>query len=708
MFRNMKMATKLILGFGSVLVLMVAVGAIGYQALDTAGSGFSEYREFARDTNIAGRVQANLLMVRMNVKDFLITGSQKDIDQFNEYWALVTKFMKEADERIKAPELQALLTKAQKDLDTYHDAFEELVKVRADRNDMVENTLDKLGPRMEKNLSEIMRTADRDGDATAAFRAGNTLRNLLLARLYVTKFLMTNAQAAVDRVQSEFMGMYEELGLLNSAVQDMTRRRLLAETAELAKEYEKTFADVTTLIFDRNKRIVTGTLDALGPVVAHDVEEVKLGIMKQQDVLGPQVQESNDRATMQIIALAVAAIVIGFLITWLIIRTTLRTLGGEPGDLAVMAQQVAVGDLRMKIHDRAMTGSIYQAMGSMIAAEREVVGIAGRLADGDLRVNVRERSENDQLMRALREMVERLGEVVSEVASGAENVSSGSEQMSSSSETLSQGATEQASSVEECSSSMEEMTASINQNADNARQTETIALKAAQDARESGEAVTQTVAAMKEIAGKISIIEEIARQTDLLALNAAVEAARAGEHGKGFAVVASEVRKLAERSQKAAAEINRLSGESTDVAEKAGGLLVKLVPDIQKTADLVQEITAASSEQSAGGGQVNAALQQLDQVVQQNAAASEELASTAEELASQAEQLQSTVAFFQMKENGGGRGRNPGSAPEQTAPSRPALAPATPAGAPSEDGRGLNLALDDESGETDDRHFERF
>jgi methyl-accepting chemotaxis protein len=194
------------------------------------------------------------------------------------------------------------------------------------------------------------------------------------------------------------------------------------------------------------------------------------------------------------------------------------------------------------------------------------------------------------------------------------------------------------------------MSSSIQQNADNARQTDKIASKAAEDARSGGDAVARTVAAMKEVAEKISIIEEIARKTDLLALNAAVEAARAGEHGKGFAVVASEVRKLAERSQTAAAEISLLSTGGVQIAEGAGQLLAKLVPDIQKTAELVREIAASSAEQSTGAGQVNKAIQQLDQVIQQNASASEEMASTAEELSGQAEILQSTIAFFKTGE----------------------------------------------------------
>ncbi|MBX3006779.1 MAG: MCP four helix bundle domain-containing protein [Melioribacteraceae bacterium] len=276
--------------------------------------------------------------------------------------------------------------------------------------------------------------------------------------------------------------------------------------------------------------------------------------------------------------------------------------------------------------------------------------LAELVAAGDLteRLDIDQKDEIGQLAAALNKMVEKLKEVVENVKSASDNVASGSQELSSSSEQMSQGATEQAAAAEEASSSMEQMTSNIKQNADNAQQTEKIALKSSEDAKEGGKAVSETADAMKEIAGKISIIEEIARQTNLLALNAAIEAARAGEHGKGFAVVASEVRKLAERSQTAAAEINQLSASSIKVAERAGEMLKKIVPDIQRTSELVQEITASSNEQNSGAEQINSAIQQLNQVIQQNASTSEEMASTAEELSSQAEQLLDTVSFFKI------------------------------------------------------------
>lgn len=276
------------------------------------------------------------------------------------------------------------------------------------------------------------------------------------------------------------------------------------------------------------------------------------------------------------------------------------------------------------------------------------VEVAEQLAQGDLtiEIDVTSKDEVGQLQRAMKLMIETLRGFAYGIQKAAEQVASGSRAMSSSAEEMSQGASSQASAAEEASSSMEEMVANIRQNADNAVQTEKIALKAAEDARESGHAVAEAVGAIQKIAKKIAVIEDITRQTRMLSLNATIEAARAQEHGKGFAVVASEVRSLAERSQAAATEITQLASSSVVVAEKAGEMLIKLIPNIQKTAELVQEISAASKEQNTGAGQVNRAIQQLDQVTQQNSATSEEISATAEKLASQAEMLQNTVAFF--------------------------------------------------------------
>jgi methyl-accepting chemotaxis protein len=279
------------------------------------------------------------------------------------------------------------------------------------------------------------------------------------------------------------------------------------------------------------------------------------------------------------------------------------------------------------------------------------------VAEGDLTVNIENTSKDEigELLDYLKEMVTKLKEVLTFVSTASDHIATASNQMSSTSQQMSQGSQEQAASAEEISSSMEEMVSNIQQNTDNAQQTEKIALKAAEDIQEGSRSVNQTVESMKKIADKISIIGEIARQTNLLALNAAVEAARAGDHGKGFAVVAAEVRKLAERSQVAAAEINELSSSSVAIADKSGKLLEQIVPNIQSTARLVQEISAASLEQNTGAEQVNNAIQQFNQIIQQNAAASEEMATGSEELSSQADHLRDTISFFKIDKSQGQR-----------------------------------------------------
>jgi methyl-accepting chemotaxis protein len=351
----------------------------------------------------------------------------------------------------------------------------------------------------------------------------------------------------------------------------------------------------------------------------------------------------------------------------LLARSVLRSVGGEPADIAAVAMRIASGDL---------SGS-----GGGTTAARGIDG-------------------------AVSGLTAKLREIIGAVQDSSMNVSEGSNQIAQSSQSLSQGATEQASAMEEISSSMEQMAASIKQNAESAEQTEKIARQAAANGERGGAIVAEAVQAVKEIASKIGIIEEIARQTNLLALNAAIEAARAGEAGKGFAVVASEVRKLAERSQQAAGEITRLSARTVSAAEGTKAIIAEIVPDIQITANLVQEVLSASREQDSGAAQINSALMQLDQVVQRNAAAAEELASTAEELASQARISMNMIAFFKLSAEARGSAPEPGPKPRRAPPPPPAASkPRDIARPPAAKGRATAIAPVADAADSD---FEEF
>jgi methyl-accepting chemotaxis protein len=336
------------------------------------------------------------------------------------------------------------------------------------------------------------------------------------------------------------------------------------------------------------------------------------------------------------------------------VNSTLDAVIGPLNMAAENIDRIAQGDIPAKITEsyNGDFNNIKNNINILIDTLNDITAKAMQVADGDLTVDLKMRSDKDELIRALMNMVKSVSDVVIQVQAAADNIAAASQEMSANAQQVSQGASEQASAAEEVSSSMEEMSSNIQQNTENAQQTEKISIAAAQGMQRVSKSSNDSMKSVKELASKITIIGDIAFQTNILALNAAVEAARAGEHGKGFAVVAAEVRKLAERSKIAAEEIDVLSKTSVELTEEAGKLMIQIIPDVEKTANLVQEITAASLEQNSGANQINNAINQLNQVTQQNASASEEMATGSEELSNQADQLREMISFFKVENEG--------------------------------------------------------
>jgi methyl-accepting chemotaxis protein len=393
--------------------------------------------------------------------------------------------------------------------------------------------------------------------------------------------------------------------------------------------------------------IAAGLLIAtfLGYIISANIHKIIKNIVDETNTLSEAAINGQlaKRADAESINPEFRPIVIG-------INNTLDSITGPLNVAANYVERISKGDIPEAITEdyHGDFNDIKNNLNALIDSQNQIIDKVQLVANGDLTVDLKKRSDKDLLMQSLNDMVKSTSKIISEFQTAAQNISTSSQQMSSTSQQMSQGASEQASSAEEVSSSMEEMVANIMQNTENARQTEKIAVDAADGINKMAVASKQTLDNIKEIADKVSIIGEIARQTNILALNAAVEAARAGEHGRGFAVVAAEVRKLAERSQASAVEIERLTKNSVRITEDAGKMMELIVPEIGKTSKLVQEISAASMEQNSGADQVNNAIQQLNHITQQNAAASEEMATSSEELAGQAEQLMQMISFFDL------------------------------------------------------------
>ncbi len=675
--KNLKLGIKISVGFGLLILIACVLGGLAVVNMRSVeGESTRLAKEYVPEVNVGNAVERASLLTMVEMRGYGYSENKKELDaglrnlgelkralaeakaHSDKYPALVKLREDVGKAQAKATEYEKLINDTASRMEaiagvrrTLDQAATEFVKncegyQSSQSKALIEEIGKGLAPEALKDRAEKVDAITGILDAGTVIRIGN-----YRGQLY------RDPRIIEDAVKG-FAELDHALETLRAKTRNDANLRQLTGIKDATQKYRQALLDFLDN-YKALQELTAKRLDAAGAVQDAAEETAKAALDATQKI-------ANDA----VVSLASASSVM---------------IGG-------LIVAILLGIIVAVVLTKAITGPVIKG-----------VGFAKAMAEGDFTrmLDIDQKDEIGVLASSLNEMVGKLREVVAEVQSASENVASGSEELSASAQSMSQGATEQAASVEEISSSMEQMSSNIKQNAENAQQTQSIAVKAAQDAREGGEAVVSAVAAMKNIAEKISIIEEIARQTNLLALNAAIEAARAGEHGKGFAVVAAEVRKLAERSGSAASEISELSSSSVQVAERAGSMLTKMVPDIQRTADLVQEIAAASQEQNSGADQINKAIQQLDQVVQQNASASEEMASTSEELSSQAEQLQSTMAFFRVDGLGRSHVRTVKALPSATA-RRAASRPSRPT-APKAASGGVGIDLDDK-----DDDFERF
>ena len=667
MLKNMRLGLKLGLGFGVVLLLTIIVAGIGYRGM----LGVEDRLDKADDVN---RLVRFILEGRMQEKNFMLRKDQKNIDDHSVILKKLYGQVAETSEKFSDKLNKDQMAEVAGAVKEYEQAFTRYVESEKGKNESMAamrksaklalEEAEETRSDQKEQLAGLLASgvADRraiNDKVTKADDANRMIKLFLSARKNEKEYIISRDPAYLKLNRDGLAKIHALIDDLKTRFHDQKNIAQLGHVVKSVNGYEEEFKQFVGFMDQQAKA------EAVMLAAARKADEVCRDARADQKA---KMVSEMENADLMSLSTSAFALVLGMLAAYFLTRAITRPVN----------------------------------MG---------VEFAGRMAHGDFSrtLEIDQKDEIGVLASALNNMVLRLREVVSEVDSATDNVASGSEELSASAQSLSQGATEQAASIEEVSSSMEQMASNIGQNAENAKETDGLANKAAADAKGTGQAVTQTVDAMRTIAEKISIIEEIARQTNLLALNAAIEAARAGEHGKGFAVVAAEVRKLAERSGTAAAEISELSSSSMAVAEQAGEMLQALVPDIERTAALVQEISAASNEQNAGAAQVNQAISQLDEVIQQNASASEEMASTSEELSAQGQQLQMTMSFFKVGHEGGAPrtskvqvSRKPAAALPKAGPA-PAPAPKPSAPVQSDSG-GIDMDMTDDS----DQEFERF
>jgi methyl-accepting chemotaxis protein len=658
--KNIRIAKKIGGGFGAVLLLLLIIGGVGFISLQDVGSMFNDYRGLARQTNEYGRIQANLLMTRMGVKDFIIQGDKAAITSVRER-AKATEQIIVGTRKLTTDDTDlAVISEMEKELKAYQGAFDKVVAFQAERNKLVA-TLDGYGPQLERKVTEIMNSAYADGDSQSAFETAQVLRELLLARLYVIKFLESNAQAAYERATKEFAGFTETAQKMYGGLQNPARKALAKEVLEIAKSYIEHLHEVNKTINDRNA-VISGTLDVIGPKVADVTESEKLKIKGLQDELGPRAVASISTTQTVVAIVAIVAVLLGIAAAYLIGTGITRPVGAMTAAMARLAEkdmgvEIPGTDHKDEVGDMAHAVQVFKD--NMIEADR----LAAEQRAEELKQAERAK-QIENLCSAFdlssSAAVKAVAAASGQLQSSATAMSSVAEQTSRQSTAVAAASEQASSNVQTVASAAEELSTSISEITRQVAQSSTISSGAVRQAKDTNIKVQGLADAANKIGEVVSLITDIAEQTNLLALNATIEAARAGDAGKGFAVVASEVKNLANQTAKATEEIAAQIGgvqASTKEAVAAIEMITKTIEEVDAIASTIasaveeqsaatQEIARNVEQAAAGTQEVSSNISGVTQAANETGGAATEIQDASIELSHQSESLKVAVETF--------------------------------------------------------------
>lgn len=631
-FTNLSVGKKIGLGSGAILAFLVLLGGVSIYGLSLANTQFTDYRSLARQTNEMGRIQANLLSARLGVKDYIIKNTEEAAQTVRERASTTEEIIQGAEELFQGSEHLAAIVGAVDQIGTYRSSFEKVTTFVKQRNDLVDQ-LNSIGPESERNLTKIMKSAFEDGDASAAYRAGISLRHLLLARLYSNRFLVDNAQASADRSNQELNDFEQTASDMLRELQNPVRRELATKVVALAGDYKSTFGQIVEVIFSRND-IIKGTLDVVGPQLANEMEQIKLGNKAAQDELGPRATAEMNFEVIVVEVVAVVALIVGVMLAFF----TGRAISRPIVEMTSAMGHLAEGDTTVGVPAQGRGDEIGQ-MASAVQVFKENAIEADRLREERIRTDERAEQEKrqatlqmaDDLESSVKGVVDGVGTAADEMKVTAQSLSAASEQTTSRASTVAAASEEATVTAQTVASAAEELSNSIQEIARQVADAAHVASTGKGQAESTNTTVMGLAEGAQKIGDVVNLINDIAEQTNLLALNATIEAARAGEAGKGFAVVASEVKSLANQTAKATEEISQQIGTMQESTRQTVTEIEGVVEAMSKINTMTTEVAAAVEEQ-------NAATQDIAQNIQQTATGTQDVSSNIIEVNTAAQQ----------------------------------------------------------------------